>query len=84
MIIGNSKKYRDDLVAISNYIEEFKGNIDMFDLIRFIATYEYYNVFYQNYLIIKDLIKYKNENLDKPKSNNEYSNEQNLDDLLRF
>lgn len=82
MIISNSKKYRDDFVAISNFIFDYVGEIKYDDLITFVVSYEYYKCFYQNYFIFKDLIEYHNSHLNN-KTNVEYNNDQTLDDILR-
>ena len=83
MIVPNSKKYRDDFVAISNFIFDYVGEIKYDDLITFVVSYEYYKCFYQNYHIFKDLINYHNTHL-KLKADVVYENDKTVDDLLRF
>lgn len=83
MIIPNSKKYRDDFVAISNFIFDYVGKIKMDDLITFVVSYEYYKCFYQNYHIFKDLIEYHDTHLNI-KSTSSYENDKSLDELLNL
>lgn len=82
MLIPNNKKYRDDFVAISNFIFDYKGEIKYDDLITFVISYEYYKCFYQNYHIFKDLISYHNSHLNDKKFEPVYENDKSLDDLL--
>lgn len=83
MIISNSKKYRDDFVAVANFIETYEGKINYYDLIRFVATFEYFKVYYQNYYIFKDLIVYHDSNLEV-KHSDDFQDDDNLDDMLKF
>lgn len=83
MIISNNKKYRDDFVAIVNYIRDCQQPINMYDFMEFVVSYEYYKVFYQNYHIVKDLIDYHDTHLGIT-TENEYVNDPTLDDLLKF
>lgn len=82
MLIPNTKKYRDDFVAISNFIFDYVGEIKLDDLITFVVSYEYYQCFYQNYYIFKDLIAYHNTHLKKVDVT--YENDRSLDELLRL
>lgn len=84
MIIKNDKKYRDDYIAVVNFIKEYPSAIDMYDLMNFIASFEYYKVFYQNYHIFKDLISYHDSHLGKKEPDKTYEETKQLDDLLRF
>lgn len=83
MIIKNDKKYRDDLVAICNYIKDVKTTIDWYDFINFVVSFEYYKVFYQNYHIIKDLIEYHDSHLNYKSDVNVYENIEK-DEILDF
>lgn len=83
LLIPNNKKYRDDFVAISNFIFDYQGEIKYDDLITFVVSYEYYKCFYQNYHIFKDLIHYHDSHLEI-KSESVYENDPKLDDLLKF
>ena len=86
MIIKNDKKYRDDFVSIVDFIKEYEEGkpIDMYDLLNFVSSFEYYKVFYQNYHIIMDLIKYHDSHLGKREPDKVYQDSQSLDEILRF
>lgn len=86
MIIKNDKNYRDDFVSIVDFIKEYEDGkpIDMYDLMNFISSFEYYKVFYQNYHIFKDLITYHDSHLGKKEPDKHYEDNKSLDELLRF
>lgn len=83
MIIRFNKKTRDDIVAIINFINEYPEIFDEKDFLDFIIGYEYYPVYYKNYHIFRDLIKYHNDHVkDVPKNNEYVVNDPSLESLL--
>lgn len=84
MWITNNKKYRDDFVALVDFIKQYEGKIDMYDFMNFISSFEYYKVFYQNYHIIMDLVKYHDSNLGSKHVENHYEDNKDLDQLLKI
>lgn len=56
-------KINDNLIAIFTYIKTYEYIIDLDDFIQWVIDYEYYKELYENWHIIRDLIKYHNDNL---------------------
>lgn len=84
MIIKNDKKYRDDFIAIVNFIKEYPSKIDVYDFMNFIASFEYYKVFYQNYLIFKDLIVYHDSHIGYNEPQKVYEDNNDLAEILKI
>lgn len=56
-------KLNDNLRAIYTYIQSCDHEIDLNDFIQYCIDYEYYKELYQNWHIIRDIIKYHDDNL---------------------
>lgn len=57
-------KLNDNLIAIFTYINNIEYRIDLDDFIQWCIDYEYYKELYLHWHLIKDLIKFHNDNLD--------------------